>query len=69
MTAMWLIGVASKKVHAEYFKLVFMKLFQFDALKTLENDAQFSMKCHLFVIVYISMSVPLLNKSKACFVK
>ena len=40
MTAMWLIGVDSKKVHAEYFKLVFMKLFQFDALKTLENDVQ-----------------------------
>ena len=69
MTAMWLIDVASKKVQTEYFKVAFMKLFQFDALKTLENDAQFSMKYDLFVIVYISMSVPLLNKSKACFVK
>ena len=69
MTAMWLIGVDSKKVHAEYFKLVFMKLFQFDALKTLENAALCSMKLDLFVIVYISMSVPLFNKSKAHFIE
>ena len=69
MTAMWLIGVVSKEVRSEYFKLVFMKLFQFDALKTLKNYAQFSMKYDLFVIVYISMSVPLLDKSKVCFVK
>ena len=66
---MWLIDVASKKVQSEYFKVVFMKLFQFDTLKTLGNAASFSMKLDLFVIVYISISVPLLNKSKACFVK
>ena len=69
MTAMWLIDVASKKVQTEYFKVVFMKLFQFDALKTLENAAQFSIKLDLFVIVYISSSVLLLNKSKAHFIK
>ena len=69
MIAMWLIGVDSKKVHAEYFKLVFMKLFQFDTIKTLENAALCSMKLDLFVIVYISMSVPLFNKSKAHFIE
>ena len=69
MTAMWLIGVASKKVQTEYFKVVFMRLFQFDALKTLENAALCSMKLDLFVIVYISMSVPLFNKSKAHFIE
>ena len=42
MTAMWLIDAASKKVQTEYFKVVFMKLFQFDTLLTPENDAQFS---------------------------
>ena len=69
MIAMWPIGAASKKVHNEYFKLVFMKSFQFDALRTLENAALCSMKLDLFVIVYISVSVPLFNKSKAHFIE
>ena len=66
---MWLMGVASKKVQTEYFKSAIMTLFQFDALKTLGNAAQFSMKLDLFVTVYISMSVLLSNKSKAHFIK
>ena len=35
-----------------------MTLFQLDAIKTLENAVQFSMKLDLFVIIYVSMSVP-----------
>ena len=66
---MWLIGVASKKVQPEYFKLVLMTSSQLDALKTLENAVQYSMKLNLFVIVYISMSVPLLNNFKAHFIR
>ena len=65
---MWLIDVASKKVQTEYFKVVFMTLFKFDTLKTLENDAHFLIRYDLFFIVYISMSIPLFNKSKVCFV-
>ena len=66
---MWLIGVASKKVQPEYFKLVLMTSSQLDALKTLENAVQCSMKLYLFVIVYISMCVPVLNDFKAHFMR